>query len=102
VWCVDAKNGGAASTATAVIRRKMDVGEAYQILNLERSVVNKAEIEEVRLTWEGDSVCVCVCVCVVGLAGPLRPGTLCRGFPASITQNHLQNIMHFAYYITGI
>mmetsp|Transcript_4005 Transcript_4005/g.6802 ORF Transcript_4005/g.6802 Transcript_4005/m.6802 type:complete len:124 (-) Transcript_4005:305-676(-) len=43
----NAKNGGAASTATAVIRRKMDVGEAYQVLNLERSVVDKAEIEEV-------------------------------------------------------
>jgi hypothetical protein len=25
----------------------MDVGEAYQILNLERSVVNKTDIEEV-------------------------------------------------------
>ena len=44
----DAKNPGA-STATAVIRRKMEVGEAYQILNVERrAVLDKAEVEEVR------------------------------------------------------
>lgn len=48
----DAKNPGAASTATAVIRRKMDVGEAYQILNLERTVVDKVSIDEVcRMLW---------------------------------------------------
>ena len=79
VWCVDAKNGGAASTATAVIRRKMDVGEAYQILNLERSVVNKAEIEEVQLTWEG-RLCVCVCVCGWSGWSPPARHTL-QGFP---------------------
>lgn len=42
----DGKSGGAASAATAVIRRKMDVGEAYQVLNLERNS-SQVAVEEV-------------------------------------------------------
>lgn len=33
---LDAKAGGAASTATAVVRKKMAADEAYKILNIEK------------------------------------------------------------------